>query len=1276
MVKKSLVWLYSITTYLLWAIVIVVAAVVLLLRYYLLPHANDYREDIARYVSTVAGQRMTIGEIRAGWEGMHPYLDLYQVSLFDAQNRPALQLDHVATTLSWFSLPFAEPRLSRIALHQPQLTVRREADGTVYVAGISMSGPSRPAFPNWLLRQSRIDVTDATVTWQDDLRHAPPLILQKLSLRVSSPVWESLLGHHRFGLMATPLVAASAPIEIRGNFWGKDVSRLSQWHGTIYGKQDHTDIAVWHTWLDIPLDIVEGSRATQFWLDFAKGQTQKITSDVVFANVKMRFGKHMPEVVIKDLSGRLAWQRFDDGEEVRGKRLHLTTAEGFGIQQGTFQLRSRMLNDQEFLEGEAAVDALELESFAVFAGNLPLGEHIQDQLRGVAPKGHLQKTRFSWKGSRESIKEYHLQTRFAGLGVRPSHGIPGFSGLSGELDMTEQAGDLNIDSTRATLDLQNILRWPIPADRLTGQVKWQIKAGATEVQIASLAIANQHLSGSLDASFRYDGTKGGYLDLSGKFGNANGKFAKYYYPLVLDQETLDWLDTSIFNGRGENVQVVVKGYLDDFPYTDNKNGEFKVSARIDDALLDYANDWPKIEGVGLNLLFSGNRMDLSVDHGRVYGAQITRAKVSIPVLDADHPVLQIQGEVQAPAPDVLKFIDHSPVAVAIDHFTTGMKATGTGKVALNIQVPLDNLDETRVKGSYAVTNATLSGDASLPKLEQINGTLNFTESWVRAQNVTASIFGGPAQINMETGANHYLHATANGRIDSNGLRQMFDHPLLRRVQGTTDWEAEITHRDQLTSNTIRSTLTGIAFVLPPPFNKGATESWPLRVDVQGKDARQSQISVSLADKLSAKLLLLLKNGAGSTIERGEVNFGGLASLPAQAGIVVNGKLAQLDWDWWSEVLDNTEGAVQKNAFTMTGANLEIGTLDIYGRRINALNLKATAMADGWMSTVQSREINGDVRWQNEGKGKVLARLKSLQTPGAAPAKMSAPDTADQRQDYPALDINAEEFEIKDKKLGRLELLASQQGGDWNIQRLRISNADSTLNVDGSWHNWKSKPDTRVNVDWDIDDVGKTLDRFGYPGTIKGGDAKLSGSLKWNGGPHEFNLPGLGGDLQLEAKRGQFLKIQPGVGRLLGVLSLQALPRRLLFDFRDVFNDGFAFDLIGGTVQIDRGVMRSKDFKMEGPAAKVAISGETNLDRETLNLHIKVSPLLSDTLSLAALAGGPAVAAATFVAQKLLRDPLNKIAAYEYDIIGTWDDPQEVKSGAEKKETPTQSPLGK
>ena len=192
--------------------------------------------------------------------------------------------------------------------------------------------------------------------------------------------------------------------------------------------------------------------------------------------------------------------------------------------------------------------------------------------------------------------------------------------------------------------------------------------------------------------------------------------------------------------------------------------------------------------------------------------------------------------------------------------------------------------------------------------------------------------------------------------------------------------------------------------------------------------------------------------------------------------------------------------------------------------------------------------------------------------------------------------------------------------------------------------------------------------------IKGGTAKLTGQLKWAGSPDEFNIAGLGGNLQLVAQNGQFLKIQPGVGRLLSVLSLQSLPRRLTLDFSDIFSSGFSFDKISGATQIDRGIMKTDDFLMEGSSAKVAISGETDLDKGTQRLRIQVTPSISDSLSLAAFAGGPLVGAAAFVAQKILKDPIGKLVAYEYEITGTWDNPQVVNTKDNKP--PAVSPLGK
>jgi uncharacterized protein YhdP len=306
-----------------------------------------------------------------------------------------------------------------------------------------------------------------------------------------------------------------------------------------------------------------------------------------------------------------------------------------------------------------------------------------------------------------------------------------------------------------------------------------------------------------------------------------------------------------------------------------------------------------------------------------------------------------------------------------------------------------------------------------------------------------------------------------------------------------------------------------------------------------------------------------------------------------------------------------------------------------------------------------------VQWINQRNGKIIAHLSNLTIPDATPNLEPSPAlTKDFKrlvQDYPALDITSDNFEFNNKNFGSLELVAYPQNENWEIKKLKFSSDEGTLNAEGQWNNWIRNPNTNINLQWEIKDLGNTLKRLGYADTIKGGQGEVKGHLNWAGSPHEFETTHLSGLLQFELQKGQILKVQPGVGRLLGLLSLQSLPRRLTLDFRDLFSNGFAFDKISASVKIEQGILRSDNFKMAGPAADVTIKGETNLQKETQHLKVKVMPRISDTLSLAALAGGPLVGAVAFLAQKILKDPLNKIASTEYEIVGTWDNPQEIKS---------------
>jgi uncharacterized protein (TIGR02099 family) len=1273
MVKKSLIWTYRAALSLLWLTIIALALSILSLRYFILPNVADYKEHIERQISLTAGQKITIGTIDASWNGMNPHLSLRQVAIYDEKDRLALTLHEIETSLSWLSLPLFEPKLASLLIQGPALSVRREADGSLIVAGIRMGGASKPELTNWVLRQSRIDIVDATILWEDDLRQAPALTLNDLQFSLESPVWDRLLDRHRFALNAIPSTGSSHPIDLRGSFYGSDVSHFKSWSGTIYGRMDGTDISAWRKWIDLPVDLDEGYGAARFWLDFADGNAQKLTADVILQKVRARLSKTSPEARLDSLAGRLVWANHTDGQSLDLAGLKLSTADGILLENGSLGLRERHVARAESrIEGSVQLDEINLSSFNAITAYLPLPQQSIQQLAAISPVGNLKKLDLRWKGTRKSPSEYDIRMQFQDLGIKAYEEIPGFSGLSGTLNANEKQGTININAQQAAIDLKPVMRWPIPADKLTGVVKWSNHAQGTDVRITNLAINGPHLSGAVNAVYRHQREMPSSMEINGRFDRGDAKYALFYYPIMLGEDTLNWLDTSIIAGQVSDIHVIVRGRVDQFPYVDPNQGLFKVTAKLKDGVLDYGEGWPRIEKLNLDMLFQGSRMELNADGGNILGNQFKQVKAVIPVLDADDPILEIMGETQGSVTDGIRFVNNSPVQQLTDGFTNDLRTTGNGKLNLALEIPLEDIDATKIKGVYQIANASMASP-SIPDISAINGNLEFTESGLSAKNIAAMVYGGPARVDISSGKNRLVKVAARGNVTDAGLSQALGNGIGSLIRGNTNWFADISIQPQQLDVTIRSTLAGMALDLPAPIGKLAEERMPLRIEKRQQSPTQDMINISMANQIAAKILRTEVNGA-YVIDRGEIGINVLPQIPSQQGIEVRGSFGELNMDQWLAVLEKVKKAGPDKAAGIPPVqriNMTVDSLDIFERRINALRLNATQARDGWKMQIQSEEMSGNAEWVDEENGRLIARLSHLVLPGKTPQSSEATEVKKEAKkilEYPDLDIVAEKFVMGKKDLGKLELKASEKNDDWRINALRISNPDSILTADGNWNNWRRNPNTQMNVNWEINQAGNTLARFGHPNVIKNGTSKLNGKLRWPGSPHEFNVEQLSGNFTLEARNGQILKIQPGVGRLFSVLTLQNLPRRLTFDFRDVLSSGFTFDKISSTATINQGVLRSDNFLLEGPTARVEIKGETDLKKETQHLYVKVTPFVSDSVSLAALVGGPAVAAATFVAQKILKDPLNKFASEEYEIIGTWDRPIELKSDDQNEES--------
>ena len=1291
MVKKSLLLVYRLAFWLISSIAVVLIAAALSIEFWLFPNINLYKNDIAQFASKLAQQKIVIGQIQVGWQGVNPHFVVSDIDLYDAQNRPALQLKNTDLSLSWLSLPLLEPRLANLSLHAPELTIRRNAQGELFVAGISMQGPAKPELANWLLRQSAFNVSDAKVIWIDELRGAPALSLDKLNLSVQSPPWKRLLKSHQISLSALPSSGTSSPIQLQARLYGSDISQLANWHGQLELTIKNVDLMAYQTWVDYRLlspsvALKNGRGDVKLIAAFENQQWQSISSTLALSDLQLDLPIQNTALIMRSLRGELAWAKTDTEESYSAMHLTVQSNQDLSLHDATVHyLKSKSANDT--LKVQLA--KLDLAMLQAHAAQLPIPQAWQDKIKQLSPSGQLSELNLNWQTNLGKTSGYQVQTKFQNLNLAAHETLPGFSNLSGTISANQNAGKLQLNTTHAKLDLTSTLRYPTAVDSLNGSISWSHKEQATNIHIDQLNFSNPDLSATVNADYVMDSAKGDYLDLKARVAKADAKYALRYYPKALGETTLHWLDTSILSGQIEDVNVVIKGRLADFPFVDKQNkplpnlGQFRVTAKLSHSLMEYGTGWPVIEDLGLDMLFEGKRMELNAFSGHLLGNQIVKSKVVIPQLDAAEPMLHIDSTYKGPVAESIKFINKSPVQEATQGFTEDLITSGQGKLDLKLIIPMNDLDAAKYQGHYLISNGSMD-EPNIPKLTSINGVLDFTESSLTAKNINANAFGSPLSFNLSSGKDKIIRINAKGKMNDAAIRQVLlnQNPkgnlakAAGYIAGSANWQSDITIQKPLVNIAIRSDLVGLSSRLPMPFNKTSNERLMLRVD-KNQSLNNDALSVALGRKLFAQVVRTKENGQ-LKFDRANVRFNnGPGSndelnpkydLIKVKGLQLSGSLDYLDADAWRRVMqdvsgDNSAGIappIQKIA-------LKINTLDIFDRRIHQLKVINNPNKAGLSITVQSLELSGDLNYTNDNK--LNARLSHLSIPEASPNNIKTANKDVGLSSYPALDIAADRFEWDNKNLGTMELIAYPQNNNWAIQKLKLSNPESIISADGQWNNWQKNPSTYLNVSWDIKNLGETLKNLGHPNTVKRGEGSLNGQLQWAGNPYDFNPVEINGNLQLEMKKGQILRVQPGVGRLLGLLSLQSLPRRLSLDFRDLFSNGFAFDKIKASAKINSGVIYSDDFVMSGPAADVSIKGETNLQKETQHLYVKVLPHISDSLSLAALAGGPLAGAVAFLAQKILKDPLNKISSTEYEIIGTWDNPQEVKKNKEDTEAP-------
>jgi uncharacterized protein (TIGR02099 family) len=1198
------------------------------------------------------------------WGGLRPTLSLEGLRIADRRGRTALAIERADVTLSWWALLIGQVRFHDVDFYKPALALRRGADGLIYLADkpLNEKGPGDDRFVEWLLEQPKLAIHEATLAWRDELLGGAEINLSRVEIAVRKH-----RGRHHAALTATPPRGLASRIDLRGDLLMRRADQRWVVSGDAYAEALQADLAALRSHLPLPESLRNGVGSTRVWTRFSENALREITADVRMRDAKVQLAKDVLPLELASLAGRVLYRIQPEGFQFGTEGLRFRTVSGAEARPGNFSLTRK--TEGGVPKGEVRADGIDLKIAASLLDYFPVPRDLKEQVIRFAPRGRLADTSFTWTGEGgASAMKYSLKGRFEELAVNAVDRLPGISGLTGDVQGNEAEGVVRLATKNASLELAHFFAAPLAFDKLDAVARWRRADAALEVKVEEARFANAHGEGQLSGTWRSlprtpERPTPGLADFRGTFTKVDLTKVGEYLPSRFEG-TRDWLARSIVAGTSPRASFELKGDLYDFPFAEGKQGKFVIEGDLRDGKLRYHPDWPSIDAINGTARFEGTRMEIRAQRAAIFGSRMLSASAIIDDLAAKPPVILVDSRIDTSGADSMRFLRESPLVNGPGAFTRAVSIEGPANLKLRLVYPLWGTETAKVAGEYEFHGAAASVGRNLA-LRDVKGQLSFTEKGVRANALTGTMFGHPAVLRLAMQADGQVLTTLDGRIDAAAMKAQLPGALTARFSGSAEWQARLLSGKDGNDLAVTSDLKGLGVTLPEPLAKGVDEARPVSVAFTRLGADNELASVNAGKGVHARF--------GRLGERwhAALKFGEpVSSEPLREGLWLIGSLAKVDADAWISLFDQRGAQAVPAApeappgVELRGIDMRVGQVRYLGRDFTQVAANLQKSGTAWAGRIQGPMVEGDVRWDPSGKGRVTAQLTRLGF--NEPAKESTePQPADRDADLPALDVTAERFEFRGRWLGSLEIKAAPVGEEWRIERLNIGNAHAKFESSGGWRRTGAGSITTLALKLDAENLNALLGQFGYGDYLKRGNGHLEGTLVWPGLPHEFGLARIAGQFKVEGRRGQFAKIEPGAGKLLGLLSLQSLPRRATFDFRDIFSEGFAFERIHGDVKVARGILLTENFEISGPSAFVTLAGEVSLPQETQALTMRVVPEVGEGVALAAtLIGTPVLGLSTLLVSKLLKNPFGKVVAYEYLVTGSWDNPSVTRmSGA-------------
>jgi len=1254
----------------LFLLLLLVALLTVVVRVHLLPSLQTYRSQLEQLVEAEIGQPIKIGYITAGIWGIHLEAVLKDVALIDPksgeQQLYAREL-HAQINLKE-SLVEQRLKLGKIMLVGTKLQLNLQKDGTVVLEGFetSASSSSDSAAAGVLFQESELLLQDSEVYWKNHRLDAAPLRFSKVNVALvnrGGQHWlkgEAQLGNN-----------LRSRIELRAELAG-NLAEPGGWRGEVYFKGDQLVLdELFAARRPQGTQIDRGILDVEIWTRWEKSRLTQLDGnfDVSYLQLTTTHEEQVRQHNLDHLKSGISWQAGAGGWQLSLPGLSLTKSGVIWPQSG-FVLNVGQDAEQR-LDLHAQVKFMRLGDLLPVAMFFLPQNHEQLQLLSkVGPQVDLQDFDLRLKELSEDHYDWRLAGRLNNLSTYPQDGIPGVNGLNLAFNVTAEQGAVNLFSDDLVLDFAGLFRAPLHFNLLKSRLDWQLMDDGLQIVADELVLSD----GDFNTVSRFDlevpfDTRPLFIDMQTDFDRGSLSSVYRYLPTaIMDEGFIKWLDRALVKGDISNGTLVLQGPLNAFPFAANE-GRFQVLFDVDDATFDYMPEWPPVKQGSARIEFLNRGLDLHIKQAKLLESELKEVRIQIENMPHSSPV-KIQGGVSGSSTDLMQFLSDTPLSKQFAPLVETLKVAGAAELELDLSIPMREQDRFRIKGEVAWLDAVMTLPALELELTEVSGVLAFTEKGVSAKAIKATLLGEKTAVNIRTKSDETIVLRAKKLpLNSEQLAKKLPGIYLDHLEGTTNVDMEIRIGKerkggrQLTFG-IKSDLKGMAVHAPPPLAKSKKQRHYFRLKGDLTNLEKIRFDIDYGGGLDATLLVDGKQGRllKAAIQPGPSS----PILPKESAFKIAGDIKQVDWGLWHKWLHAQKKASKQASKSLPMLfDLNIGELHWLDQSWRQVALQGSDK-DGLLKVQFSgQELDGQLMIYEEKASQNKNRLDlnrlhlGLGFDVVAIDKERPPlvPTEDDPREFPPLQITIEQLVVNKKELGKLAVgLLSKRDGI-AMRGFRLEGEQVDISADGSWTLKDGQHSTSLDLFLNCNNLGNLLDDLNLATNIAETDIAGTVRLKWSLPVTQLRAEALDGHIELVASNGSFRSIDPGIGRLVGLLSITEIGRRMTLDFSDLFGDGFAFNNIVGTMQIKRGDAYTEDLVIEGPSARINIAGRSGLSTHDYDQIITVTPAISAGIPLVGLlTGGPLVGAVLLAVQKLVGEGVDEAAQSKYKLTGSWDKP--------------------